>query len=163
MALSPIFSHIIEVGDSDIDFLGHASNLSYLRWVQDVAIAHSAAVGLEYEAYKKMGGVFFIRRHEIDYLRPALRGDKLEVRTWVDSAMAAKTDRRTDVVRVSDGAVLAKASTIWGFVEIARGRPVRIPEIVRVAFTAPNEEEARVRVAELLAKIGTEPREENDP
>lgn len=154
MALSPIFSHIIEVGDSDIDFLGHASNLSYLRWVQDVAIAHSAAVGLDYEAYKKMGGVFFIRRHEIDYLRPALRGDQLEVRTWVDSAMAAKTDRRTEVRRAGDGMVLAKASTIWGFVEIVKGRPVRIPEIVRVAFTAPDEVAARIEVARMLGEIG---------
>ncbi|HEX7666675.1 MAG TPA: acyl-CoA thioesterase [Polyangiaceae bacterium] len=134
MPLSSVFAHEIEVGDSDIDFLGHASNLSYLRWVQDVAIAHSAAVGLTYEAYQKLGGVFFIRRHEIDYLRPALRGDRLEVRTWVDSAMAAKTERRTDVVRLSDGKMLASANTTWGFVNTT-GRPVRIPKEVWIAFT----------------------------
>jgi acyl-CoA thioester hydrolase len=133
--LTPIFSHTIEVADADIDFLGHASNLAYLRWVQEVAIAHSEAVGLDYEAYRKLGGVFFIRRHEIDYLRPALRGDKLEVRTWVDSAAAAKTNRRTEVKRQSDGKILAKASTIWGFVDVMTGRPTRIPEIIRTAFT----------------------------
>jgi len=133
--LTPIFAHTIEVVDTDIDFLGHASNLAYLRWVQDVAIAHSEAVGLDYEAYRKIGGVFFIRRHEIDYLRPALRGDRLEVRTWVDSAMAAKTNRRTEVKRESDGKILAKASTTWGFVDVTTGRPTRIPEVVRTAFT----------------------------
>ncbi len=136
-SLTGIFSHTIEVADADIDFLGHASNLAYLRWVQDVAIAHSEAVGLDYEAYRKLGGVFFIRRHEIDYLRPALRGDKLEVRTWVDSAAAAKTDRRTEVKRASDGKILAKAATIWGFVDVVTGRPTRIPEMVRTAFTRP--------------------------
>lgn len=135
MELTPIFAHTIEVVDTDIDFLGHASNLAYLRWVQDVAIAHSEAVGLDYEAYRKIGGVFFIRRHEIDYLRPALRGDRLEVRTWVDSAMAAKTNRRTEVKRESDGKILAKASTTWGFVDVTTGRPTRIPEVVRTAFT----------------------------
>jgi acyl-CoA thioester hydrolase len=133
--LTPIFSHTIEVADADIDFLGHASNLAYLRWVQDVAIAHSEAVGLDYDAYVKLGGVFFIRRHEIDYLRPALRGDKLEVRTWVDSAAAAKTDRRTEVKRTSDGKILAKAATIWGFVDVVTGRPTRIPPAIRDAFT----------------------------
>ncbi len=135
MELTPIFSLAIEVAESDIDMLGHASNLAYLRWVQDVAIAHSEAVGLDFEAYKKLGGVFFIRRHEIDYLRPALRGDKLEVRTWVDSAAAAKTNRRTEVKRMSDGKILAKASTVWGFVDIATGRPTRIPEMIRTVFT----------------------------
>lgn len=134
-SLTPIFSHTIEVADADIDMLGHASNLAYLRWVQDVAIAHSEAVGLDFEAYRKMGGVFFVRRHEIDYLRPALRGDKLEVRTWVDSAAAAKTNRRTEVKRESDGKILAKASTVWGFVDIQTGRPTRIPEIIRTVFT----------------------------
>lgn len=136
---SLVFSQLIEVGNDDIDFLGHASNLSYLRWVQEAAIAHSTAVGLDYEAYKKLGGVFFIRRHEIDYLRPALRGDKLEVRTWVDSAVAAKTLRLTEVIRVEDKKMLAKASTTWGFVNTS-GRPVRIPQVVRMAFTKPEEE-----------------------
>ncbi|MEO8875617.1 MAG: thioesterase family protein [Polyangiaceae bacterium] len=135
MELTPVFAHTIEVVDSDIDFLGHASNLAYLRWVQDVAVAHSDSVGLDFEAYKKIGGVFFIRRHEIDYLRPALRGDRLEVRTWVDSAMAAKTNRRTEVKREADGKILAKASTIWGFVDLTTGRPTRIPEAIRTAFT----------------------------
>jgi acyl-CoA thioester hydrolase len=134
-SLTPIFAHTIEVMEADIDMLGHASNLAYLRWVQDVAIAHSEAVGLDFEAYKKLGGVFFIRRHEIDYLRPALRGDKLEVRTWVDSAAAAKTNRRTEVKRASDGKILAKASTVWGFVDITTGRPTRIPEFIRTVFT----------------------------
>jgi acyl-CoA thioester hydrolase len=134
-SLTGIFSHTIEVAEADIDFLGHASNLAYLRWVQDVAIAHSEAVGLDYDAYVKLGGVFFIRRHEIDYLRPALRGDKLEVRTWVDSAAAAKTDRRTEVKRASDGKILAKAATIWGFVDVVTGRPTRIPAAIRDAFT----------------------------
>ena len=137
MAVSPIFSHIIEVGDSDIDFLGHASNLSYLRWVQDVAIAHSAAVGLDYEAYKKMGGVFFIRRHEIDYLRPALRGDRLEVRTWLGSAAAAKCIRMTEVKNAETGVIHARAQTTWGFVDTSTGRPTRIPDSIRVAFLQP--------------------------
>lgn len=134
-SITPIFAHTIEVADADIDMLGHASNLAYLRWVQDVAVAHSESVGLGFEAYRKLGGVFFIRRHEIDYLRPALRGDKLEVRTWVDSAAAAKTIRRTEIKREGDGKILAKASTTWGFVDIVSGRPTRIPEIVRTVFT----------------------------
>jgi acyl-CoA thioester hydrolase len=126
-------SVVVVVADSDIDELGHASNIAYVRWIQDVAIAHSAAVGLDFEAYRKLGGVFFIRRHEVDYLRPVLRGDRLEVRTWIDSAMAAKCRRATEIAR-EDGTVVARAMTTWGYVEMATGRPVRIPEAVRSAF-----------------------------
>jgi len=123
----------IVVADADIDELGHASNIAYVRWIQDVAIAHSTAVGLDFEAYRRLGGVFFVRRHEVDYLRPVLRGDRLEVRTWIDSAMAAKCKRATEIINEA-GTVVARAMTTWGYVEITSGRPVRIPEAVRSAF-----------------------------
>lgn len=122
------------VEDGDIDELGHASNIAYVRWIQDVAVEHSRAVGLSHEAYVELGAIFVIRRHEIDYLRPALRGDLLEVRTWLSTTMAAKAMRATEIVRRADGVVLARGMTTWGFVDTAAGRPTRIPNPVRQAF-----------------------------
>jgi acyl-CoA thioester hydrolase len=78
--------------------------------------------------------VFVVVRHEIDYVRPALRGDALEARTWISSVMAAKCHRSTELVRKADGQVLARGLTTWGFIEMASGRPRRIPEEVRAAF-----------------------------
>lgn len=135
-----VFTLAIDVGDEDIDMLGHASNVAYLRWVQDVAVAHSTAVGLDMEGYSQLGAVFVVRRHEIDYLRPVVRGERLELRTWIDSAAAAKCKRATDIVRVSDTAaemVVARAMTTWGFIELRTGRPTRIPDSVRIAFSQP--------------------------
>lgn len=140
-ALSPaVFTLSTEVGEEDIDMLGHASNIAYLRWVQDVAVAHSAAVGLDMEGYSQLGAVFVVRRHEIDYLRPVVRGERLELRTWIDSAAAAKCKRATEIVRVSDSAapvVAARAMTTWGFIELTTGRPTRIPDTVRIMFSQP--------------------------
>ncbi len=129
----------MEVSEADIDVLGHANNIAHLRWVQDVAVAHSNAVGLTWEAYQTLGAVFVVRRHEIDYLRPVLRGDVLELRTWIDSAMAAKCKRATAIVKPTDAGdvVVARAMTAWGFVEMPSGRPTRIPDSVRIAFGFP--------------------------
>ncbi len=124
----------ILVGGQDIDVLGHASNVAFVRWIQDVAMAHSAAVGLDLEAYRRHGAVFVVVRHEIDYIRPAMEGDVIEARTWLASVMAAKCLRATELVRNADGQVLARAMTTWGFVEMATGRPRRITEPVREAF-----------------------------
>jgi acyl-CoA thioester hydrolase len=124
----------LAVSDADIDMLGHASNVAFVRWIQDVALAHSAAVGLGLEQYQRLGAVFVIVRHEIDYLRSALRGEALEARTWISSVMAAKCVRATEIVRAADGALLARGATTWGFIEMASGRPRRIPEEVRRAF-----------------------------
>ena len=140
-AAPALFTMPLEVGDDDIDMLGHASNLAYVRWVQEVAVAHSAAVGLDMEGYSQLGAVFVVRRHEIDYLRPVVRGEPLQLRTWIDSAFAAKCKRATEVVRAGTAGglpvVVARAMTVWGFVELATGRPTRIPDSVRIAFSQP--------------------------
>lgn len=128
------------VDDRDIDQLDHVNNLAYLRWVLDVALTHSTAVGLDVETYQRLGGVFVVRRHEIDYLRPVLRGESLELRTWIDSVFAAKCRRATEIVRIGAGeqeTVVARAMTTWGFIEIATGRPTRIPNDIRLAFGQP--------------------------
>lgn len=128
----------MEVDARDIDELGHASNIAYVRWIQDVAVAHSAAVGLDVAAYQRLGAVFVVRRHEVDYLRPVLRGERLELRTWIHTVNAAKCQRATQIVRLATSElpekIVANAMTTWGYIDIASGRPTRIPQDVRGAF-----------------------------
>jgi acyl-CoA thioester hydrolase len=131
---APTYEHALTVVDADIDELGHASNIAYVRWIQDVAVKHSEAVGLDLAAYQRLGAVFVVVRHEIDYVRPAFRGDRLRARTWVSTVMAAKCIRATEIARESDGVVLARSQTTWGFIEVATGRPRRITDDVRRAF-----------------------------
>ncbi len=134
---SSTYAHRLTVGDADIDELGHASNIAYIRWLQDSAVAHSSAVGLGWEAYARLGGVFVVRRQEVDYLRSALRGDAVEVRTRISSFMAAKCERVSEIVRKADEEVLLRALTTWGYVDASLGRPSRIPDEVLTAFGFP--------------------------
>ena len=128
------FVHEARVVPGDIDELGHASNLVYLRWLQEAALAHSSHLGLDQAAYLKLGQVWVVRRHEIVYLRPAFEGDALRVETRVTTMGAASSERRTRILKIADRSALAEAVTDWAFVDIARGRPVRIPEQIRSRF-----------------------------
>ncbi|MEQ9323787.1 MAG: acyl-CoA thioesterase [Polyangiaceae bacterium] len=130
----PIFRQRMRVDGGDIDELGHASNISYVRWIQHVAMGHSRAVGWTHDRYLELGAVFVVRRHEIDYLRPAMANDELEVCTWVEGWRAATSVRRTRIVRPTDGEELARASTTWALVAVEGGRPTRIPAELRHAF-----------------------------
>ena len=118
---------------ADIDGLGHVNNLVYLRWVQEVAVAHSTALGWDAAAYQRLGASWVVRRHEIDYVLPVLEGERLTVATWVDSIKGASSIRRTRMTR-ADGAVVCRAATTWAFVDLARGRLVKIPDELRAAF-----------------------------
>jgi acyl-CoA thioester hydrolase len=73
-----------------------------------------------------------VRRHEIEYLRAAVPGDEIVVETRVASMGAASSVRITRMLR--DGEVLARASTNWAFLDLARMRPTRIPEDIRSLF-----------------------------
>lgn len=118
----------------DIDELGHVSNLVYLRWVQEVAMAHSRARGWDFPRYRALGAAFMIRRHEIDYIAQVTLGQTLRAETWVDSWRAASCIRRTELLR--DGTVVARAATTWALIGLASGRPQRIPEELLAAFTS---------------------------
>lgn len=124
----------VVVGDLHIDAQGHASNVAFLDWMNQAAIAHSTALGFDAAAYRAIGAMFVVRRHEIDYLRPATSGDRLHCRTWCELMKSATAVRRHEIVRPADGALLARGFNTWAFVRITSGRPTRIHAAVLAAF-----------------------------
>lgn len=134
------FSHSFVVPRSDIDDLGHASNVAWVRWVQDAATAHSRAIGLGLDEYRALGVLWVVRRHEIEYLAPAFDQQELGSATWIDSMRAATSLRRTVIMRREDGAHLCHAATTWVLLDIASGRPTRVPRALleRYGFGGPS-------------------------
>ncbi len=132
--VSAVYMREFPARAEDCDELGHVSNLVYLRWVLEAAQAHSEAVGWSLQRYLEAGTVWVVRSHEITYLRPAQPGDPIEVRTWVESFKAASSPRCTEILRASDGTLLARARTIWALMGTKNGRPCRIPPEMRADF-----------------------------
>jgi len=126
------FVHEVRVVEADIDYLGHASNVVYLRWVQEAALAHSTALGFSETAYLARRQAWVVRKHEIEYLRAASLSDTLRIETRVASMKVANSVRKTEIFRADQ--LLCRAATDWVYVELARGRPVRIPEDLRAVF-----------------------------
>jgi acyl-CoA thioester hydrolase len=127
------FSIPIRATAADIDELGHVSNQVYLRWVLDVATAHSAARGWGHPEYRALGGVFIVRRHELDYLAQVTLGQEVLAATWVESWKLASCIRATEITR--DNQVVLRAATTWVFVAHDTGKPRRIPDELLAAFT----------------------------
>jgi acyl-CoA thioester hydrolase len=116
----------------DIDELGHVNNVVYLRWVQDVAIAHwSSAATPEQQA----AVAWVALRHEIDYKLAARLGDDIVARTWVGIADSHRFERHTEIVRVADNKVLARARTLWCPISRASGKITRVSNEIRARFS----------------------------
>lgn len=137
-----IYEHFHVVRPDEIDVLGHVSNLAYLRWAVEAALAHTAAQGWPAETYREQGLGWVVRSHEIHYLRPAVEGDEIVVRTWVAGMRRATSLRRYEIVRAAANEQLARAATNWAFIDFATGKPKRIPpEIVASFELVPDEPE----------------------
>jgi len=124
----------ITAAAADIDELGHVGNLVYVRWILEVATAHSHALGWDHARYRALGAIFVVLRHEIDYLAQVFAGEALVAETWVDSWRLASCVRRTELRR--GDRVVARGATTWAMISLASGRPQRIPEEILALFGA---------------------------
>jgi acyl-CoA thioester hydrolase len=128
------FEQVFRIDASDIDALGHVNNVVYLRWVQAIATAHWQSLAPEEDQAIL---VWVVMRHEIDYKHPAGPQDEVVVRTWVGEADGLRFERHTEILRSSDGKVLARARTLWCPIDARTGRPRRVSAEVRALFSKP--------------------------
>jgi acyl-CoA thioester hydrolase len=136
MSLPPeIFELSIRVAPAEIDSMQHVNNVAYVRWVQDVAVAHwrHAATAAEQQQW-----LWIVLRHEIDYKHPAVLGDEVLLKTWVGTARGLKFQRHTEILRASDGTLLAKALSLWCPLDAVTRRPTPASEEIRRRFSVPD-------------------------
>lgn len=139
--MAGIFSFELVVPPDAIDALGHANNAVYLQWLEAAATAHSTAQGWSTSRYLDSGLAWVARSHHIEYRRPAREGDRLIVRTWVQSMERVSSIRAYRVERAAEAAgtpgareLLARAETRWVLIRLDTGRPVRIPPSIAECF-----------------------------
>lgn len=132
MSISPIYSKNINIPVSAIDENGHVNNVTYVQWMQDIAVEHYASIG----GIEAQGpdSTWVIREHRIEYLLPAFEGEEIEIRTWVENIRKVRSLRMYEFVRKSDGKVLVKGETDWVFVDVKTGIPKAIPQEVGQVF-----------------------------
>ena len=77
-----------------MDMQGRVSNLRYVQWMQDLAVAHSAANGWSMERYAAVGQGWVVRQHRITYRKPAVAGQVISGATWVADFASRQCTRR---------------------------------------------------------------------
>jgi acyl-CoA thioester hydrolase len=115
----------------------HANNIVILSWIDLVASRHGDAAGASRAELAVRGRMWFVARHEIDYLGEAFAGDALLLATWVEKLGRTSLVRATRIVRARDGAVLTRATSRWALVDLASRRPVAIDDDARRRLLPP--------------------------
>jgi acyl-CoA thioester hydrolase len=124
---SMTFARTFTAADGDIDELGHVNNAVWVRWVQELAVAHWEAVA---PAEHRDAFVWVVTRHEIDYRGNLGAGASATGETWVPGLPRGARFDRHFRFRGGNGKLLVEGVTTWALLDRASGRLLRVrPEI----------------------------------
>ena len=123
--MDSVFTLKRTVIEKEIDALNHVNNIVYLEWIQDIAYKHWNVLTKNNPQTKY---VWYTIRHEIDYLKQAVLGDEITVKTWVGETKGVKSVRHVAIYK--EAVLLAKSATTYCLLNTETKRPTRITESI---------------------------------
>lgn len=144
-----IFEKNYLVPASDENVMKHVDNQIYLRWMNEVAIDHSTAVGWGIEDYLRIGSAFVARSHFIEYLAPTFAGDELLFVSWISDLQKNRSTRQYQFFKLPDYQLFLRGETKWVYLNIDKGRPMTIPNEVKESFHAIPDTQVEMRLSEI--------------
>jgi acyl-CoA thioester hydrolase len=112
----------------EIDEYEHVNNAVYLQWMDRIAWAHSAELGLPLERCLAIRCGMAVRHTRVDYLEAARLDDILVLATWiVASDDRLRCTRRFEILRVADGKRVLEAEIDFFSLNLDTGKPCRFP------------------------------------
>ncbi len=112
----------------DTDAGGVVHNIAYLRFIETCRTRLGARIGLDLRSMAATHQFAVVLRTEIDYHRPALLGDHLVVRGWIDRLQRARFHCAFEIHRPHDGSHLVSCRQSLALVQLPQGRPLRLPD-----------------------------------
>jgi len=127
-----VYTLTITVSPEDLDLLHHVNNLVYVKWMDKIATNHWAHLTKDTPLPQY---VWVVVRHEIDYLKQAILGDEITVKTWVGETKGVTSVRFMEFYK--NDVLLVKAKTTWAMLDAITHKPSRIRENVLKVLQAP--------------------------
>lgn len=112
----------------DTDAAGVVHNIVYLRFIEAARTLLAMQMGMSFEEIARTQVHAVVLRTEIDYKKPARLGDVIRVDGRLAEWSGIRFWLEFEVVRPSDGALLAKCRQALAMVRMPDGRPVRLPD-----------------------------------
>jgi acyl-CoA thioester hydrolase len=129
LRLPGAFTATRQVMPEEIDEYEHVNNTVYLQWLDHIAWAHSAKLGISLESCLAMRRGMAVRHTRVDYLEAALAGDQMLIGTWIIACDGRlRCTRRFDILRISDGKRILDAEIEYFCLNLNNGKPCRFPQ-----------------------------------
>ena len=108
--------------------IAHVSNVEYLRWIDCISDLHGISCGQSRQQLLAQERMWFVSRHEIDYLAEAFAGDRLGCATWFSRFGRTTLQRETLIWNRDRDVAVCRASSRWVFMDLKSRKPTRIED-----------------------------------
>lgn len=143
MALAQLWDHPnpftieVQATETDIDSFGHVNNVVYIKWLEQLAWAHSAAVGLPEETCLAMERGMAVRKINVEYLAASYGGDTIIVGNWIcfnDGKL--RVTRRYQLINPAKNLTVMRGEVDFVCMNLTSGKPSRLPSEFKTAYSA---------------------------
>jgi acyl-CoA thioesterase FadM len=137
--------------------VAHLSNIQYVSLLDRAAELAADAAGFCRTRLLEEDRMWFVARHEIDYLKEVIGGQELFIATWVRDVRRVKSWRQTlmfiahpDITEAGDrpNIIVCRAATLWVLVNLSSRKPMSMDQEMIDRF-APVEMDTRKTLLEL--------------
>jgi YbgC/YbaW family acyl-CoA thioester hydrolase len=118
----------VQVMFFDTDAGGVVHNIAYLRFIETARTLLAVQLGMDWARMARTSLYPVVVRTEIDYKRPAILGDELEVHGRLGEATPARFWCHFEIKRPRGGALLITCQQALAFVKMPEGKPLRLPK-----------------------------------
>jgi acyl-CoA thioester hydrolase len=123
----------IEVKPYDIDFMGIVSNITYVRWMEDLRMEF-LKTHYPLELLMKDGHVPIIQSITLNYRRPVRMMDNVTGCIWMESFDSPKWTAGMEITVNGKTAAMATQSGV--FISLATMKPSTVPERLNAIYEA---------------------------
>ncbi len=127
--------HQFTVRYYECDPLGHVNHAVYVSYFEMGRLEAMAACGIPFSDIMKQGYALVASDVFVQYKKPALLEDELEVQTCITGYRGARSVWQQEIFRCCDNALIAQALVHGAFTR-ADGRPIRVPPHIRQRLDA---------------------------
>lgn len=113
----------------DLDAAGRVGLGAMCRYLQEAASNHAAALDVALERLGPLDLAWVLGRLHLRLERVPRWGEEIRVETWPSGRDSLRATRDF-LLGTESGEIFARATTAWSLVNIARRRPVKLPDFV---------------------------------
>jgi thioesterase-3 len=123
----------IKIRGYHLDLYGHVNNARYLEFLEEGRWSF-AEENLNMKEWERLGLAFSVVNININYRRPALMGEVIEIRTWISRIGNASATIRQEILLNGTETAIADADVTFVMVDGGTGKPVPMIKDIQAAF-----------------------------